>query len=106
MKKLVAATIAMIALGIGSALAEDLEFVLTNTSNADIVAFHVSHAGTDSWEENLLAGGYLPSGNEITIVIADGRDVCEYDIRTEFSDGHTFEDFGLNLCEMGSYTFE
>ena len=90
----------------GAALAEDLEFTLINGSNADVTAFHVSHAGTSSWEENLIAGGFLPVGNEIDILIADGRSTCIYDVRTEFADGQSYEDYGLDLCQMGSYTFQ
>ena len=90
----------------GAALAEDLEFTLINGSDAAVTAFHVSHAGTSSWEENLIEGGFLPVGNEIDILIADGRSTCVYDIRTEFADGQTFEDYGLDLCQMGSYTFQ
>ena len=90
----------------GAALAEDLEFTLINSSDASVTAFHVSHAGTSSWEENLIAGGFLPVGNELGIVIADGRTTCIYDLRAEFSDGQTLEDYGLDLCELGSYTFK
>jgi hypothetical protein len=88
------------------ALAEDLEFTLTNKSGSAITAFHVSHEGTSEWENNLLEGAYLPDGNEISVLINDGRDVCTYDILTEFEDGDSVEDYGLNLCDMGSYTFE
>ena len=86
-------------------MAEDLQFKLINMAGSDIVAFHVSHTGTKKWEENLLSGHYLPSGNEIDIVIGDGRTTCVYDIKTKFRDGDSFEDYDLDLCELGSYTF-
>lgn len=106
MTRIIALALALSVSAAGAALAEDLEFTLINGSNSDVVAFHVSHAGTSSWEENLIAGGYLPSGNEIAILIADGRSTCVYDVRTEFADGQKLEDYGLDLCEMGSYTFQ
>ena len=40
------------------------------------------------------------------ITIADGRSVCEYDMRFEFEEGSdldTTED-KQNLCELGEYT--
>ena len=106
MTRIVALALALSVSAAGAALAEDLVFTLINGSNADVTAFHVSHAGTSSWEENLIASGFLPVGNEIDILIADGRSTCIYDIRTEFSDGGVYEDYGLDLCEMGSYTFQ
>ena len=40
------------------------------------------------------------------MVIGDGQTICLYDIRTEFENGDTFEDYDLDLCEMGGYAFE
>ena len=96
---------ALLLLAPAAAQAEDLEFLLTNLSDSSVVGFYVSPTDTDRWEENLIAGGYLPSGNEIDVVIADGADTCMYDIRTEFEDGETTEDYDLDLCELGEYTF-
>ena len=88
-----------------AASAEDLQFLLVNESSAAVTAFHVSTSYSDSWEENLIAGGYLDSGYEINVLIADGQTTCVYDVLAEFSDGATLEDYNLDLCEMGSYTF-
>lgn len=88
-----------------AASAEDLQFLLVNESSAAVTAFHVSTSSSDSWEENLIAGGYLDSGYEINVLIADGQTTCVYDVLAEFSDGATLEDYNLDLCEMGSYTF-
>lgn len=88
-----------------TAQAEDLEFFLINESSADLVGFNVSSASSDSWEENLLEGGYLAPGYEIGVMIADGLTTCIYDVRGEFSDGSEAEDYGLDLCDLGSYTF-
>lgn len=106
MTRIIALTLALSVSAIGAAVAEDLDFTVINHSGSDVTAFHVSHAGTGSWEENLIAGGYLPSGNEIGIQIADGRATCVYDILTEFADGQKLEDYGLDLCELGSYTLQ
>ncbi len=83
---------------------EDLDFVLVNTSGSDVTAFHVSHADTDQWEENLIAGGVMPDGNEVTVTIADGQTICTYDIMVKFADGSSLEDYGVDLCDLGEYT--
>ena len=85
--------------------AEDLTFLLVNESSADLVEFNVSKGSSSSWEENLLEGGYLASGYEIDVLIADGATTCVYDIRGRFSDGTEAEDFDLDLCELGEYAF-
>jgi hypothetical protein len=101
---LLGATLAALTFG-SAALAEDLEFFLINESSADLIGFNVSAATSDAWEGNLLEGGYLAPGYEIGVVIADGLSTCVYDIRGQFSDGAEFEDYGLDLCDLGSYTF-
>lgn len=85
--------------------ADKLNFLLYNDSSSDLVEFNVSPASSDAWEENLLAGGYLAPGYESGVVIADGLTTCVYDIRGGFADGSEAVDYGLNLCELGEYTF-
>lgn len=87
------------------AYAEDLEFLLVNDSSADLVEFNVSPASSNNWEGNLMEGGYLAPGYEIDVLIADGATTCVYDIRGSFADGSEAEDYGLDLCDLGEYTF-
>ncbi len=88
------------------ALAENLTFTLTNSSSSAVTGFYVSRTSTKSWEENLIDGSVLPSGKEIDVEIADGRSVCEYDVKATFEDGTKLEDYNINLCELGAYTVE
>lgn len=105
MKRFLAAPAVAMLLSLTPAHAEDLEFLLANESSEDLVEFNVSPASSDDWEENLLDGGYLAPGYEAGVVIADGLTTCVYDLRGGFADGTSVEDFGLNLCELGGYTF-
>ena len=105
LKALLGATLALSALHAPLASAEDLEFKLINRSSTDLVGFYVSRSGTNEWEENLIEGAYLPAGNIVSVLIADGLDVCNYDIRGEFSDESEAEDYDINLCDLGEYTF-
>jgi|TARA_R110002020_G_scaffold55663_1_gene154239 hypothetical protein len=85
--------------------AEDLVFTLTNSTNSTLERFYTSPTGVDEWEEDVFGQDVLSPGDSIEITIADGRSVCEYDMRFEFSedsDLDTTEDT-QNLCEMGSY---
>lgn len=86
-----------------SAQAEDLLFVLSNNSSANITGLQISTTSTNSWEENLMSGDVLRPQEETEITIADGEDVCEYDILITFADNTTIEDRNVNLCELGSY---
>lgn len=99
-----AAAVALLAVQ-APAFAEDLEFLLVNEGSANLVEFNVSPASSGNWEENLLDGGVLESGYEVGVLIADGATTCVYDIRGGFADGSEAEDYGLDLCELGEYSF-
>ncbi|WP_120631963.1 hypothetical protein [Ruegeria sp. EL01] len=87
------------------AYAEDLQFLLINESSSALVGFNVSPTSSEFWEENLLAGDHIAPGQQAGITIADGLTTCTYDIRGSFADDSEAEDFGLNLCDLGEYSF-
>lgn len=83
-------------------VAQDIQFTLVNQSGVDITELYARAAGNADWEENILAGASLPTGNDGTVTIA-GAGVCEFNLKMVFSDGDTLED-RANLCENPSYT--
>ncbi|MFN7102492.1 MAG: hypothetical protein ACK4N1_07680 [Pseudorhizobium sp.] len=106
-KLTVAAATALAALLVSAVTsqAEDLVFKLTNSTSSTLERFYTSPTGVDQWEDDVFGQDVLSPGDSIEITIADGRSVCEYDMRFEFSedsDLDTTEDT-QNLCEMGSY---
>ncbi len=106
-KKCLAAVGALTAIlaSAGPSHAEDLVFTLTNSTNSTLERFYTSPTGVNQWEEDVFGKDVLEPGESIEITIADGRTVCEYDMRFEFSDDSdldTTED-SQDLCELGSY---
>lgn len=90
------------------ALAEDLTFTLTNGTSEVLTHFHTSPVGTDTWEEDVFGDDVLAPGESIEITIADGRDVCEYDMRFGFEGSDKLDTTvdTQDLCELGAYTLE
>ncbi|MEE2949852.1 MAG: hypothetical protein VYD57_01170 [Pseudomonadota bacterium] len=87
----------------GPAFAEDLAFTVVNDTSSTVVEFYVSPVDTDDWEENMVSSAVAP-GDEVTATIADGRSVCDYDIRAVFEDGEEAESRDVNLCDLGTFT--
>ncbi len=109
MKKLIYAAAAGLAAILTSATvsqAEDLVFTLTNKTTGTLERFYSSPVGVDEWEEDVFGKDTLGPGESMKITIADGRDVCKYDMRFEFTDDSGFENMEdtQDLCAMGSYT--
>lgn len=99
------ATAAAFSLFAASASAEDLVFMLTNSTGANLVEFYASPSEEGSWEEDILGVDVLGSGESARITIADGREQCDYDLQMKFDDGDVLEDT-TDLCDTGSYTIE
>jgi len=101
-----AAAAALFVMSAGLAQAEDLVFTLKNSTSAVLTHFFTSPVGVDSWEGDVFGEQVLNPGETIELTIADGRSVCDYDMRFEFdpdSDLDTTTDT-QNLCELGEYT--
>ena len=47
----------------------------------------------------------LPSGHSVVINIDDGTGYCQYDFRAVFDDGDIVEQAAVNVCEIGTFTF-
>jgi hypothetical protein len=101
-----AAIAAGIVASVGSARADDLVFTLKNATNSTLERFYTSPSGVDDWEDDVFGQDVLEPGQSVKITIADGRRVCKYDMRFEFTEDSnldTTEDT-QDLCQMGSYT--
>ncbi|WP_274629747.1 hypothetical protein [Arvimicrobium flavum] len=96
---------ASLVISAGAAQAEDLVFTLKNGTNSVLNNFHASPVGVNNWEEDIFGRQALGPGESMEITIADGRSVCDYDMKFEFQGDEldTTTDT-QDLCELGEYT--
>lgn len=85
------------------ALAEDLVFTLVNDSSYTIVEMNVSPVDEELWGENILTVASVGPGVSGDVTIADGLDVCDYDLRFVTEDGNEATK-AQNLCEINTFT--
>lgn len=97
-------SVAMIAGLASPAVADDVNFSLTNMTGADLTEFYATPVGHENWEQNLLGMPALGAGRvaQVTIVNAQG---CDYDLRMVFADGDVLEG-ASNICETTDYTIQ
>ena len=84
-------------------LAEDLLFTLVNDSSYTITEMYVSPVGEDQWGENILTVDAVDPGVSGDVTIADGMDVCDYDLRFVSAEGGEAEKT-QNLCDLATFT--
>ena len=99
----VAAALAF-ALGVSAQTTEPVSFTLSNDTAQTLVALHISHSGTDQWEEDILGVDMVDAGESVDVTIDDDLTACEYDVRADFSDGDTLDVRGVNFCELDGET--
>lgn len=85
------------------AFAEDLIFSLVNNSSHTITEMYVSPVGEDQWGDNILMVDGVEPGVSGDVTIADGLEVCDYDLRFVTAEGAEAEQ-AQNLCELGTFT--
>jgi hypothetical protein len=88
---------------VAPAFAGDLVFMLDNQSSGAVAEFYASPANVNNWEDQILSAT-LGAGEATRVTIADGRTVCEYDLKFVWEGGEELEERAINLCETGSYT--
>lgn len=89
-----------------SAFAQDRKVTIVNSTDFVIVEFYGSNAGTDSWEEDILGSDVLGSGEKVEINFDDGTGHCKFDFKAVFNDGDEVIESGVNVCEVGTFTFQ
>lgn len=88
-----------------AAQAQDLYFDLYNNTSDTLMELYISPSNVDSWEEDVLGLNVLGAYEATQVIIADGRGDCIYDILGVFANGDQVDDYGVDLCNLGSYEF-
>lgn len=99
--RLLNAAILVVALSVASAAqARSVTFDVTNNSGYTISAIYAGPSSFDDWGQNILDRNARDGQTvSITIQLRDPRE-CRYDFRYEFTDGDSYEEYAINVCEI------
>lgn len=101
---LLLATIMFSALVPDTASAQDRRVRIINAGNITVNSFYASNAQRKSWEEDILGNSVLAPGQSVMININDGSGACMFDFRAVLADGRKIEQYGMNVCQISSWT--
>jgi len=82
----------------------DKRVLVVNQTGETVWRLYGSRSTTNSWEEDILGPNVLPNGQSIRINFDDGTGSCIFDFRFELRSGRVLEDYGINVCQVVSYT--
>lgn len=106
--KLIAASLMALALLMSSPAQADSfnrRVKIENYTSQTMMYFYASNVDRSTWEEDILGRSVVPSGHSIMINIDDGSGYCRFDFRAIFADGSELVRSGVNVCEVGVYTY-
>jgi hypothetical protein len=86
------------------AAAADRRVRVVNGTNVTVTSFYASNTGRGSWEEDILGSSVLPAGRSVMINIDDGSGACMFDFRAVLANGRRVEAYGMNVCQISSWT--
>jgi hypothetical protein len=98
------ATLAFALLAPDIAAAADRRVRVINGTNVTVTSFYASNTGRRNWEEDILGSSVLPAGRHVMINIDDGSGACMFDFRAVLANGRTVEAYGMNVCQITSWT--
>jgi len=118
----VGATIRILSLGVGCALAtpffnvlpadvataqslKKYEIVIINDTNSIVIGFNAKAISSNSWSWNLLGSNLaLVRGQKHKLTIDDGQDHCSYDFKATLASGTTIQGKNINVCTTNVWT--
>ena len=87
-----------------TASAQDRRVRIINASNVTVNSFFASNASRRSWEEDILGSSVLAPGQSVMVNINDGSGACMFDFRAVLANGRKVESYGMNVCQISSWT--
>lgn len=85
------------------ALAQERSVQIVNQSGFTITNFYASTLGAEDWQEDVLGGQAVGSGQSATVNFADSGD-CTYSFRAVFDDGdEAIQD--IDVCSVTAVTY-
>lgn len=88
------------------AFAADRVVTIINETGYTIVEFYGSNAGTNSWEEDILGNNVLSHNASVQVDFDDGTGHCMFDFRAIFEDGDILVQERVDVCKIGTFTYE
>jgi hypothetical protein len=87
-----------------TASAQDRRVRIINASNVTVNSFQASNTSRKSWEEDILGNSVLAPGQSIMVNINDGTGACMFDFKAVLANGRKVESYGMNVCQISSWT--
>ncbi len=87
------------------AAALDRRVRIVNNTGYTMVEFYGSHTDARTWQEDILGRDVLNPYSSVNVNFDDGTGYCIFDFKAVFNNGREAVDYNINVCEIGSFTY-
>lgn len=87
------------------ALAVDRHVRIVNQTGVTLYRFYSTNSGHPKWGSDVMGSSTLPSGSSMKLNFDNANGYCEFDFRAIFEDGDEVVENNVNVCEVGTFTF-
>lgn len=87
------------------AWAENRSVTIVNNTGFTMTNFYGSNVGENTWQEDILGEDVLLSGTQVAINFDDATGYCIFDFKAVFEDGDELVREKVNVCEVGTFTY-
>ncbi len=99
------ASLVLLAVTAVPASALNRKVTIVNNTDFTIIRFYGSNKGSKSWEEDILGSDVLGPGQRVNINFDDGTGYCKFDFKAVFDDGDVLTKKNINICKIGTFTY-
>jgi hypothetical protein len=96
----------MLALTAPAAMAENRQVRIINATGQTMVWFYSTNTGAIRRGNDILGSTTLESCNAVRMNFDNSKGYRVFDFRTIFEDGTEAQRQGINVCEVGEYTYQ
>src|SRR5271154_6223946 len=90
----------------GANAAADRHVTIDNKTDSALVHFYASNVNQNYWHDDLLGDETIDPNYHWRLNIDDGTGACMFDFKAVFDDGTSLVRRSVNVCKVGTFTYE
>ena len=89
-----------------TAAAYDRHVTIHNDTGMTLYRFYSTNSGASRWGNDVMGTSTLPNGSSMRLNFDNSKGYCNFDFRAVFEDSTEATKAGVNVCEVGRFSFE
>ena len=89
-----------------AAAAYDRHVTIVNNTGLTLYRFYSTNSGASKWGKDVMGTSTLPSGSSMRLNFDNAKGYCNFDFRAVFENGIEDQVGNIDVCSVGTYTYQ